>query len=199
VKSPRLEKGEIIATFVSHITESYPSIESFQDSLEELLDRKRSETYEWGYAVALEKNIVYFMDIITEGRSLLETLLKELHRSKGILSNLDGTLDEIEGNVRSNTAARHEKLFVEENDEVSELVALKEDDSPKYIERLEAEYRFLFALKLFLMEFFLLLKHLGAGYDFSSSIAGAVEEFWKQIYFYANLYVGNVSTKDDEE
>ena len=113
---------EIIATFSSHIEKHYPSPKDFRRNFNLLLKGKRERADEGGYAVSLEKNIVFLRDLVADAEALVERLLgpagDDAPAETGIVSILEG----LEKKAHETTARRHREAFVEGTaDEFSEL------------------------------------------------------------------------------
>lgn len=188
---------EILTTFSSHISKSYPSPGEFQERLRLLLENKKEGTGDDAYTKSLETNIVFLHDLVTEARALLGLLLKSEGKPK---KNLDAILEEMEGKVRAQTKKRHAAVFVRgEDEEFRELAEMKREESTGYIEKLEFNYLYLMTLRILLFEFFNVLESIKAGYKLAKMKPDASREVTDSLALTAHFYLGNVKVEGKYE
>jgi hypothetical protein len=188
---------ELLATFSNHIREAYPSAEAFRDNLSALLDDKRSRMSDGEYAVALERNIVYLNDLVTEGESYIDMLLRLDEPDGADGERINEMFSRLEENVRRGMEKRHREVFIEGNDGAfAELVELRKNGGERYLARLEFNYRYLMTLRLLLFEFFNVLINVKAAYivkRLGPADGGAI---MNHIVFTANFFLGNIHVEE---
>lgn len=191
----RATLDEIIATFSSHLSKSYPTPADFRRNFDILLWGKRDRSDAAAYALSLERNIVYLDVLVEEALSLVERLLApaEALGEKEIAS----ALGEIETSARRSTGTRHKRAFVSlEEPSFRGLAEGRAAGGPSYVEKLEFDYRYLMTLRLFLFEFISVLAAVRAEYDVEAESAGDLARIRAQLGVIANFYMGNVSAGD---
>ncbi|HER42833.1 MAG TPA: hypothetical protein ENO08_00035 [Candidatus Eisenbacteria bacterium] len=193
------EKGatleEILATFSSHVSKNYPSPEEFQERLRLLLDNKRAGKEGGAYAQSLETNVVFLHDLVTEGRVLLDLLLRP---DKAPKKNLEAIIEEMEGKVRAQTKKRHAAVFDRgEDEEFRELAEMRRGKAADYIERLEFNYLYLMTLRMLLFEFMSVLQSIKAEYRLADMKPGVAKEATDSLALTAHFYLGNVKVAEE--
>jgi hypothetical protein len=185
---------EIIATFSSHIEKHYPSPKDFRRNFNLLLKGKRERADEGGYAVSLEKNIVFLSDLVADAEALVERLLgpagDDAPAETGVASILEG----LEKKAHESTARRHREAFVEGTaDEFSELRGDRPAGGAPYLDKLEFNYRYLMTLRIFLFEFVSVLAAIRSEYSIAGAAAGAARKIRSHLEVTAHYYLGNVA------
>jgi len=197
VKEKRARLEEMLTTFSSHISKSYPSPGEFQERLRLLLENKKDRTSDDAYTKSLETNIVFLHDLVTEARALLDLLLRPEGEPK---RNLDAILEEMEGHVRTQTKKRHAAIFDRgEDEEFRELAGMKREESTGYIEKLEFNYLYLMTLRILLFEFFNVLESIKAGYKLAKMKPDAAKQVTDSLALTAHFYMGNVEVEGETE
>ena len=197
VKEKRARLEEILTTFSSHISKSYPSPGEFQERLRLLLENKKEGKGDDSYVKSLETNIVFLHDLVTEARALLELLLRSDGKPK---KNLDAILEEMEGKVRTQTSKRYAAVFDRgEDEEFSELAEMKRKKSADYIDKLEFNYLYLMTLRILLFEFMSVLESIKAGYKLAKMKPDAPREVTDSLALTAHFYLGNVKVEGKYE
>lgn len=197
VKEKRATLEEILATFSSHISKSYPSPEEFQERLRLMLDNKKEGKSDEIYAGSLENNIVFLHDLVTEGRALLDLMLRPDRVPK---KGLEAILEEMEGKVRVQTKKRHKAVFGRgEDEEFRELAEMRRGEFPDYIEKLEFNYLYLMTLRILLFEFLGVLESIRKDYELAEMKPGASKEVTDSLALTAHFYLGNVQVEEDSE
>jgi len=193
VKKANIRAEEIIATFSSHIREQYSSVEEFRKELSKLLESKKKKFSEDDYILSIERNLVYFNNLVTGVEAFIDEVLKNPKLSGKLLKDSEKTLSELEKAVERRTEEEHKKVFIEcEDPSIAALLAVKEENKREYLERIEFEYRYLFTFKLFLFEFISVLKAVREKYSFPADIFGYREIIMQSVEFLTNFYIGNV-------
>jgi len=193
----RIEVEELIATFTSHLRDRYPSVEDFQGGLRELLEGKREKYRGDAYIEAVERNIVYFNDLVTGVEALMDRIFKSPRNLGKVLKDVDETLSELEKSVQSRTEERYREVFLGTDDpSIAALLAIKESDREKYVERIEFEYSYLFTLKLFLSEFISMLAAIKDHHSLPADIFKSRDVVFQSIEFLTHYYLGNVKLKE---
>ena len=188
---------EILATFSSHVSKNYPSPEEFQERLRLLLENKKEGKEGETYAGSLETNVVFLHDLVTEGRALLELLLRP---DKSLKRNLEAILDEMEGRVRAQTRKRHAAVFDRgEDEEFRELAAMRREKSSDYLEKLEFNYLYLMTLRILLFEFMSVLQSIKAEYRLAEMGSSASKEVTDSLALTAHFYLGNVKLSGEPD
>jgi hypothetical protein len=194
VKEKRATIEEILATFSDHVSKNYPPPDEFQERLRLLLENKRDRTDGTEYTDSLEANIVFLHDLITEGRALLDLLLRE---KEGRGKKLEPILEEMEKKVRSQTKRRRGVVFSKEGDEdFRELAEMKREGDPGYVEKLEFNYLYLMTLRILLFEFFSVLESIKEGYKLASMRKDAPKSVTDSLGVTAHYYLGNVKVEE---
>ena len=192
----RATLDEIFATFSEHIRRNYPSPADFRRNFDILLWGKRDRADAPGYALSLERNIVYLDGVVEEALSLAERILdpgEDLDETKAA-----SILGDLEKSARRSTGARHRRAFeAREDPAFAALAAGRAEGGAGYIGDLEFNYRYLMTLRLFLFEFVSVLAAVRAEYDTGPAAPGDIARIRGQIGVMANYYLGNVSVKDD--
>jgi len=197
VKEKRATLEEILTTFSSHISKSYPSPGEFQERLRLLLENKKEGKADSAYAKSLENNIVFLHDLVTEARALLDLLLRPDKEPK---RNLDAILEEMEGKVKAQTKKRYAAVFDRgEDGEFRELTEMKRGKSADYIEKLEFNYLYLMTLRILLFEFFNVLESIKTGYKLARMKPDASKEVTDSLALTAHFYLGNVKVEGKYE
>jgi hypothetical protein len=197
VKEKRATLEEILTTFSSHISKSYPSPGEFQERLHLLLENKKEGKVDDAYAKSLENNIVFLHDLVTEARALLDLLLRPDKEPK---RNLDAILEEMEGKVKAQTKKRYAAVFDRgEDEEFQELARMKRKKSAGYIEKLEFNYLYLMTLRLLLFEFFNVLESIKAGYKLARMKPDSSKKVTDSLALTAHFYLGNVQVEGKYE
>ena len=197
VKEKRAKLEEILVTFSSHISKSYPSPVEFQERLHLMLESKKEGKGGDAYTKSLETNIVFLHDLVTEGRALLDLLLNpEMEPRK----SLDEILEEMEEKVKVQTKKRYEAVFDHgEDEEFRELAEMKRGESDGYIEKLEFNYLYLMTLRILIFEFFNVLESIKAEYKLAKMKPDASKQVTDSLALTAHFYLGNVQVEGKYE
>ena len=184
---------EIIATYSSHINNSYPYPRGFREMLDNLLAGKRERQSGEDYAVALEMNVVFLRDLIVEAEALIDTLLRSGTGDHPVWDSLDETLKRMEEGVRVNTDEARLELFEGgTDDEFRELRKLRRTGGTGYVGKLKSTYRYLMALRILMFEFVNVLASIRSGYDLPRPDAGDAAIIRNHIELTANYYLGGI-------
>ena len=185
---------ELLATYMSHLSEKYKIPHEFSMKLEVLLTEKRNRAGPEEYVNTLEKNIVFFSDLIIEGEALLDIFLRP-KKSRGSNEDIDlnELLSEMDRKVRARTDERHRKIFDGKGgEEFTELVKLKKSGDPSFVEKLEFNYKYLMTLKILLFEFLSVLDSVSSQYEIDPGEGGAGKRIIDSVKMAANFYVDNI-------
>ena len=197
VKERRATIEEILATFSDHVSKSYPSPDEFRERLKLLLENKRERTGGTEYADSLEANIVFLHDLITEGRALLDLLLRE---KEGRGKKLESILEDMEKKVRSQTKRRRGVVFSKGGDEeFRELAEMKREGDQGYVEKLEFNYLYLMTLRILLFEFFSVLESIKRDYKLARMSKDAPKYVTDSLGVTAHYYLGNVKVEEGSD
>lgn len=190
---------EILATFSSHITKSYPSPESFRKNFDLLLEGKRGRLSEADYAVSLEKNIVYLNELVTGAEALVGKLLDSPGESPAVALGIAEELNKLEHRAHERTAGAHRDVFIEgKGEEFKDLLEERKTGGPAYLDKLEFNYRYLMTLRIFLFEFLGVLAAIRSEYRIAKAAPMALQRIRNHIEVTAHYYLGNVAVLDAE-
>jgi hypothetical protein len=190
---------EILATFSSHITKSYPSPESFRENFDMLLKGKRGRSSEADYASSLEKNIVYLNELVAGAEALIGRLLDSPGpEGEGDVVLVD-ELNKLERRAHERTSGAHSNAFIQgKGDEFKELIEERKTGGAAYIEKLEFNYRYLMTLRIFLFEFLGVLGAIRSEYRIEKAVPLAIQRIRNHVEVTAHYYLGNVAVMDLE-
>jgi len=190
---------EILATFSSHITKSYPSPESFRKNFELLLGGKRGRLSAADYAASLEKNIVYLNELVTEAEALIGRLLDSSGENPEGVMVIADELNKLEHRAHERTASAHRAAFIEgKGKEFKELLEERKTEGAAYLDKLEFNYRYLMTLRIFLFEFVSVLAAIRSEYRITKAAPLALQRIRNHIEVTAHYYLGNVAVLDAE-
>jgi hypothetical protein len=190
---------EILATFSSHITKSYPSPESFRKNFDLLLGGKRGRLSEADYGASLEKNIVYLNELVGEAEALVGKLLDSSGEGPAGAVVIADELNKLEHRAHERTASAHRAAFIEgEGAEFKELFEEKKTGGPAYLDKLEFNYRYLMTLRIFLFEFLTVLAAIRSEYRIAKAAPLALQRVRNHIEVTAHYYLGNVAVAEAE-
>ena len=184
---------DLIATYMTHLSEKYKIPHEFGLKLDVLLAEKRNRAGPEEYMGTLEKNIVFFSDLIVEGEALIDIFLRPKKGRGGSDIDLNELLSEMDRKVRAKTDERHRKIFGGKGgEEFAELVKLKKSGDPLFVERLEFNYKYLMTLKILLFEFLSVLDSIASEYEIDPGEGGAGKRIIDSVKMAANFYIGNI-------
>ncbi len=199
VKEKTVAVDEILATFSSHITKSYPSPEGFRKNFNLLLKGKRERLNEEQYAASLEKNIVFLNELVSGGEALIAKLLDSPAEDSDSGVVLVDELNKLERRAQMRTAGAHRDAFVEgKRDDFKDLLEERKAGGAAYVERLEFNYRYLMTLRIFLYEFLSVLNAVRSEYHVSKLASQGLQRVRNHIEVTAHYYLGNVAVMDTE-
>jgi len=185
---------ELLATFSSHLAESYPSRDGFRRNFDLLLSKKRERPGASGYPESLERNIVFLNDLVTEAESFAGRLLAGEAGEGTKESDIVPALEAIEKRSHERTAQRHREAFV---DGVSEdFQELREDRAAGgklYVDKLEFNYRYLMTYRIFLFEFISVLAAIRAEYALAGEAGEIMAKVRGHLEITVHYYLGNVA------
>jgi len=188
---------DLLATYSSHVSGSYPSPRQFCENLDRILAGKRERFQGDGYITALETNIVFLHDLIVEGEAALDVLFDAKKSRPLNSSDINALLDEMEERVRGRCGQRRGEAFIEGGDgEFAELRELKRTDAAAYGEKLESTYRFLMVFKVLLFEFFNVMGPVMSRYPIARTTEEARREVLNHIELTVNYYLGTIEVED---
>jgi len=190
---------DVLATFSSHLAKNYPSPEGFRRNFDLLLKGKRERPGSAGYAVSLERNIVFLNDLVAEAEILVGRILPPESGEGAKAEDILPELDLAEKKAHEANARRHREAFVDGSSaEFRELREERAAGEKPYIDKLEFNYRYLMTLRIFLFEFISVLAAIRENY----SVAGGTPEILGKIRDHLELtvhyYLGNVAVGGDE-
>jgi hypothetical protein len=189
---------EIIATFSSHVSESYPSPKDFRRNFSLLLKGKRERADGGGYPVSLEKNIVFLVDLVAEGERLVERLLRPAPPDEPDAESIAARLEAMEKTSHERTARIHREAFVEGTAAgFEELRGDRTAGGSAYVEKLEFNYRYLMTLRIFLFEFISVLAAVRSEYSISGAGREAERKIRDHLELTAHYYLGNVAVGEE--
>jgi hypothetical protein len=183
---------DLVAAFMAHISDKYAEPQEFSTKLDVLLSEKRKRAEPAEYADMLEKNIVFFNDLIVEGEALIDLLLrpKKKGRGGGEKIDLNELLAEMERKARARNDERIQKIFGADGE--VELTGGTALDDPSFIAKLEFDYKYLMALKILLFEFLSALDTVLKEYEVDPGEGDAGRRIIDSIKMAANFYIGNI-------
>ncbi len=189
---------EIIATFSSHVSKSYPSPKDFRRNFGLLLKGKRERVDKEGYSVSLEKNIVFLVDLVAEGERLAERLLMPGHSDEPDAQSISARLEAMEKTSHERTAKLHREAFVEGTAAgFEELRGDRSAGGSAYVDKLEFNYRYLMTLRIFLFEFISVLAAVRSEYSISGAGHEAARKIRDHLELTAHYYLGNVAVGEE--
>jgi len=189
---------EIIATFSSHVSQSYPSPKDFRRNFSLLLKGKRERADESGYSVSLEKNIVFLVDLVAEGERLIEKLLRPGYPDEQDAESIPVRLEAMEKTAHERTAKLHREAFVEGTAAgFEELRGDRSAGGAAYVDKLEFNYRYLMTLRIFLFEFISVLAAVRSEYSISEAGHEAARKIRDHLELTAHYYLGNVAVGEE--
>ena len=201
-KKKKADIEALIATFSAHVSENYPTPEQYRDNLESMLSAKKERMDGGGYVESLEKNLVFLKDLVTEGEALLEYLLERINADEPTAEKINAALGALEEKVKSGTAVRVEQVLGDsDEDDFKELTALRGKDQEAYTEKLEFNYIYFMAFRMFLFEFFGVMAAVRDEYEVTNVDEAAFGLIQNNIEMMTNYYLGNISIGEvvDEE
>ena len=185
---------QVMTTFSAHISTSYPEPQQFRDNLAGMLAAKKKRLSPDSYVEALEKNLVFLIDLVTEGEACLELVLGRINDRRLGGGEIAAKIGEMEQRVRSLTVHRREELFAAGGKgELSRLAELRARGGEAYIEKLEFNYIYYMALRIFLFEFLGILVSVRAEYSVQRVDEAAFEHVRNHVLMTANFYLGNIA------
>lgn len=189
---------EIIATFSSHVSKSYPSPKDFRRNFGLLLKGKRERADKEGYSVSLEKNIVFLVDLVAEGERLAERLLMPGHSDEPDAQSISARLEAMEKASHERTAKLYREAFVEGTAAgFEELRGDRSAGGSAYVDKLEFNYRYLMTLRIFLFEFISVLAAVCLEYSISGAGHEAARKIRDHLELTAHYYLGNVAVGEE--
>lgn len=189
----------IIATFSAHVGKNYPSPEAFRRNFDLLLKGKKERADEKGYALSLEKNIVFLNELVAEAERFMNALLGSAESPDGAGGDFPSALGAIEERAHEWTARRHREAFVDGTaPEFRELHAERQTGGEAYLEKLEFNYRYLMTLRIFLFEFISVLAAIRAEYAIPRAGSEAAHAIKDHLEITAHYYLGNVAVGETE-
>jgi hypothetical protein len=190
---------DVLATFSTHLSKSYPSPEAFRRNFDLLLKGKRERPGPAEYAVSLERNIVFLNDLVAAAEAFVERML-EPGDSGGIKEEeVAPALDAIEKKAHETNARRHREAFVDgASTDFGEIRAGRADGGKPYLDTLEFNYRYLMTLRIFLFEFISVLAAIRAGYSIEPEEGGVMAKIRGHLELTAHYYLGNVAVDGAE-
>lgn len=189
---------EIIATFSSHVSKSYPSPKDFRRNFGLLLKGKRERVDKEGYSVSLEKNIVFLVDLVAEGERLAERLLMPGHTDEPDAPSISARLEAMEKTSHERTAKLYREAFVEGTAAgFEELRGDRSAGGSAYVDKLEFNYRYLMTLRIFLFEFISVLAAVRSEYSISGAGHEAARKIRDHLELTAHYYLGNVAVGEE--
>jgi hypothetical protein len=189
---------EIIATFSTHVSKSYPSPKDFRRNFSLLLKGKRERADEGGYSVSLEKNIVFLVDLIAEGERLVERLLRPVSADEPRAGSISARLEALEKTAHEKTARLHREAFVDGTAPgFEELRADRSAGGASYVDKLEFNYRYLMTLRIFLFELISVLAAVRSEYSISGAGHEAARKIRDHLELTAHYYLGNVAVGEE--
>jgi len=185
---------EIITTFSSHIGKNYPSPETFRRNFDLLLKAKRERTDEKGYALSLEKNIMFLSDLMADAERLLNELLGIADATGKSGGEFSSVLNNMESRAHQAANRRHREAFIEGTvPEFKDLFAERQTGGAAYVERLEFNYRYLMTLRIFIFEFISVLAAIRAEYAIPRAGSDTSRRIRDHIEITAHFYLGNIT------
>jgi hypothetical protein len=189
---------EVIATFSTHVSKSYPSPKDFRRNFSLLLKGKRERADEGGYSVSLERNIVFLSDLIAEGERLIGRLLKAPGEEVPDEKSVAAALERLEKFSHERTAKLHREAFVDGTAAgFEELRADRAAGGAAYVDKLEFNYRYLMTLRIFLFEFISVLAAILSEYSISTAALEAARMIRAHLELTAHYYLGNVAVGEE--
>jgi hypothetical protein len=189
---------EIVATFSSHVSKSYPSPKDFRRNFGLLLKGKRERADKEGYSVSLEKNIVFLVDLVAEGERLVERLLRPGNPDEQDAGPVSARLEAMEKTAHERTAKLHREAFVEGTAAgFEELRGDRSSGGAAYVDKLEFNYRYLMTLRIFLFEFISVLAAVRSEYSISGAGHEAARKIRDHLELTAHYYLGNVAVGEE--
>lgn len=184
----------VMATYSSHVSENYPQPEQFRENLARMLEAKKQRRSPEEYVESLEKNLVFLVDLITEGEAYLELVLGRVNDAGMTSEEIAGTIEEMERRVRASTSRRRAELLGPQADgDLAELAALRGGDRDAYLGKLEFNYIYYMTMRLFLFEFFNILAAVREEYAVQRVDDAAFGHVRVHIEMTVNYYLGNIS------
>ncbi len=184
---------EVIQTFSSHVSESYPDPGMFRENLDKLLVAKKGKLAEEAYISSLERNIVFLHYLVFEARALLESILDGINETDDLDEKVEVMLSDLEEGVRKQVQQKIVDVFEKGLDsDFSGILAIRSEGGREYAERLEFEYKYLMTLRMRLFEFFGLLAAVNREYEIERVDEAAARHILNHVDFTVNYYLGNI-------
>jgi len=184
----------VMATYSSHLSENYPQPDRFRSNLASMLEAKKQRLSPEEYVDSLERNLVFLIDLVTEGEAYLELVLGRANDPALESADIAATIGEMERQVRGSTARRRaEVLGPQATGELAGIAALRETDRAAHLEKLEFNYIYYMAMRLFLFEFFNVLAAVREEYTVQRIDEAAFGHVRVHIEMTVNYYLGNIS------
>lgn len=184
----------VMATYSAHVSETYPAPERFRENLARMLEAKKERLTPEAYLDSLERNLVFLVDLVTEGEAYLELVLGRVNDPSLTCEQIAGTISEMERRVRASTARRRPELLGPQGTgALAALAALRGGDGAAYLERLEFNYIYYMAMRLLLFEFFNILAAVREEYSVERVDEAAFGHVRAHVEVTVNYYLGNIS------
>lgn len=185
---------EVLATFSSHLAKNYPSPDDFRRNFDLLIKGKRERPGAAGYAVSLERNIVFLNDLVAEAGALVERIFASETAGGAKEEDIPQTLDAIEKRAHETNARRHRESFVDGSSaEFGEIRADREAGGKPYLDKLEFNYRYLMTLRIFLFELISVLAAVRAEYSVAGAAPENLAKVRNNLELTVHYYLGNVA------
>jgi hypothetical protein len=189
----RVTVPEIIATFSEHLSKSYPPPKEFRRNFDLLLGGKRGRGAGDGYALSLEKNIVFLSCLLEEVEALLTRLLGPSGSAKD-MERIPAALEAMEKRSHERTVRRHREGFIEGTaKDFEELRRERPAGGADYLAKLEFNYRYLMTLRIFMTEFISVLAAIRAEYSIAGDVPENARAIRSQLELVSHYYLGNVA------
>jgi hypothetical protein len=190
---------DVLATFSSHLSKSYPSPEAFRRNFDLLLKGKRERPGPAGYPVSLERNIVFLNDLVAEAEAFVERMLAAGAEGGVSEDDIASVLEAIETKAHEANARRHREVFVEgASADFKEMRADRDAGGGTYLDKLEFNYRYLMTLRIFLFEFISVLAAIRAGYAIRGEAGASMAKVRSHLEVTVHYYIGNVAVDGSE-
>jgi hypothetical protein len=190
----RADIEALMATYSEHVSANYPGPARFRDNLARMLAAKKEQLSPEAYVDSLESNLVFLVDLVTEGEAYLELVLGRVNDGGLTSAEIAGTIEEMEGRVRASTARRREELLdPQAGGELAGLTALREGGGGEYVEKLEFNYIYYMAMRLLLFEFFNVLAAVREEYTVQRVDEAAFDHVRIHVEMTVNYLLGNIS------
>jgi len=185
---------EVMATFTEHVAANYPEPRRFRDNLAGMLEAKKERLPPASYIEALEKNLVFLIDLVTEGEAYLELVLGRVNDRRLGAEEIAATIAEMERRVRASAVRRRgELLGAAGAGELGRLAELRARDGGAYLDKLEFNYMYYMAMRIFLFEFFNVLVSARDEYSVRRVDEAAFDYVRNHVVMTTNFYLGNIA------